>query len=112
MYVNLQANSPVGTCLHLGTPRDGEVSTWAGWNHVCVIDRESGVPLYRQLADLLRAKIDSGEYPPGKLLPSELTLQQEHGLARDTVRQALDILRAEGRVVTYPGRGTAVVPEQ
>lgn len=77
-----------------------------------MIDRESGVPLYRQLANLLRAKIDSGEFLPGKLLPSELALQQTYGLARDTVRQALDLLREEGRVLTSPGRGTYVAPAE
>lgn len=73
-----------------------------------VIDRDSGTPLYVQLAAILRARITSGEYAPGKLLPSEPRLQQEYGLARDTVRAALDILREEGLVVTYPGRGSAV----
>jgi GntR family transcriptional regulator len=77
-----------------------------------MIDRESGRPLYQQLADLLRSKINNGEYPPGKLIPSETYLQQEYGLARDTVRAALDVLREEGLVVTYPGRGTAVVEKQ
>lgn len=77
-----------------------------------MIDRESGVPLYRQLADILRARIESGQYQPGKLIPSETHLQQEFELARDTVRAALDILRDEGLVVTYPGRGTAVAPKK
>lgn len=76
-----------------------------------MIDRDSGRPLYQQLADLIRARIADGTYPPGKLLPSETRLQQEFGLARDTVRAALDVLRGEGLVVTYPGRGSAV-PEQ
>jgi GntR family transcriptional regulator len=74
-----------------------------------MIDRESGKPLYVQLADILRSKINNGDYPPGKLIPSETHLQQEYDLARDTVRAALDVLREEGLVVTYPGRGTAVV---
>lgn len=72
------------------------------------IDRESGAPLYQQLAAILRARIENGTYPPGKLLPSEAHIQQEHDLSRDTVRAALDVLREEGRVVTYPGRGSAV----
>lgn len=76
-----------------------------------MIDRESGRPLYQQLADILRSKINSGEYPPGKLIPSETHLQQEFDLARDTIRAALDVLREEGLVVTYPGRGTAVVEQ-
>lgn len=77
-----------------------------------MIDRESGKPLYAQLADILRSKINSGEYPPGKLIPSETYLQGEYDLARDTVRAALDVLREEGLVVTYSGRGTAVAEKQ
>jgi GntR family transcriptional regulator len=73
-----------------------------------MIDRESGTPLYQQLAAIIRARIQDGTYPVGKLLPSESYLQQEYGLARDTVRAALDVLREEGRVVTYPERGSAV----
>jgi GntR family transcriptional regulator len=76
-----------------------------------MIDRESGRPLYQQLADILRSKIKDGSYPPGKLIPSETFLQGEYGLARDTIRAALDILRSEGLIMTYPGRGSAVVEE-
>lgn len=74
------------------------------------MDEWSPVPLYRQLAELLRAAIVGGTYRPGDRLPSEPTLQQEHGLARDTVRAAVRVLRDEGLVVTLPGRGTFVKP--
>lgn len=76
------------------------------------LDEWSTTPLYRQLADLLRAAVQDGTYPAGSKLPSEATLQQEHGLARDTVRAAIGILRDEGLVVTLPGRGTFVKPQQ
>jgi DNA-binding GntR family transcriptional regulator len=74
------------------------------------LDEWSTVPLYRQLADLLRTAITGGTYGPGDRLPSEPALQQEHGLARDTVRAAIAVLRDEGLVVTLPGRGTFVKP--
>lgn len=73
-----------------------------------VIDPRSDRAVYRQLADLLRARIQSGELPPGALLPSEGRIQQEHGVGRETVRRALRVLRAEGLVVTRSGYGTAV----
>jgi DNA-binding GntR family transcriptional regulator len=73
-----------------------------------MIDPRSDRALYRQLADLLRDKILSGEYPPGSQLPSEVTLGQEYGLARPAVRQAIAILRGEALVTTERGYGTQV----
>ncbi|MDG4792901.1 GntR family transcriptional regulator [Micromonospora sp. WMMD1082] len=64
-----------------------------------------------QVADALRAKIESGEWPPGHKLPGEVTLAQTYDVARGTVRAALDILREESLVVTFTGRGTFVKPE-
>jgi DNA-binding GntR family transcriptional regulator len=75
------------------------------------IDPWSAVPIYRQLASILRERIVSGEIQPGGPLPSELRLQQEHGLARDTVRAAVRLLRGEGLVVTLSGRGSFVPPD-
>ena len=66
------------------------------------------VPLYAQLADILRDMITSGELQPRSPLPSESYLQQEHGVSRGTVRMAIGILREEGLVVTIAGRGTFV----
>lgn len=74
------------------------------------VDQWSTEPIYRQLAEILRAKIASGEYGPGDKLPSEPRLQQEHGHARDTIRHAIKLLREENLVVTLPGRGTFVRP--
>ena len=74
-----------------------------------MIDPMSGVPVYRQLADLLRAEIMSGKFPPRTPLPSAKTLAQEHGIAIGTVTKAIDVLREEGLVRTIPGRGVWVV---
>jgi GntR family transcriptional regulator len=74
-----------------------------------MIDPMSGVPVYRQLADLLRERITFGELPPRTPLPSAKTLAQEHGIAIGTVTRAMDALRAEGLVRTIPGRGVWVV---
>ena len=78
-------------------------------NHV---DHMNPIPLYTQLADILRGMITSGELQPRSPLPSESYLQQEQGISRGTVRTAVGILREEGLVVTIAGRGTFVrVPE-
>ncbi|WP_207782572.1 winged helix-turn-helix domain-containing protein [Phytoactinopolyspora limicola] len=76
-----------------------------------MIDHWDPTPSYRQLASILRTRITSGEYGPGTQLPSEKHLTDESGLARETVRRAIKLLRDEGLVVTLPGRGTFVPPD-
>ncbi len=66
------------------------------------------MPVYRQLADLLREAINAGTLAEGKPLPSEFTLMGEHGVSRDTVRKAVGVLRDEGLVVTVQGKGSYV----
>lgn len=63
---------------------------------------------YRQIADDIRERIESGELPPGWTFPGELTLAEKHGVARGTITRAFDALRAEGLVETIAGRGTQV----
>jgi GntR family transcriptional regulator len=67
-------------------------------------------PLYRQIADDLRRRIESGELEPGSQLPTELDLREQYDNAsRNTVRDAIRWLTTRGLVVTQPGRGTFVV---
>ncbi|MGV9368351.1 MULTISPECIES: GntR family transcriptional regulator [Micromonospora] len=73
-----------------------------------MIDPSSDRAVFRQLADLLRDRITSGDLAPGASLPSELRLAQEHGLSRTSVRQAIALLRSEGLVIVKPPRGTFV----
>jgi DNA-binding GntR family transcriptional regulator len=63
---------------------------------------------YLQLADALRARIEAGEIPPGRKVPSQMELEQESGLSRNTVKKALDVLKNEGLLITAPGRGLFV----
>jgi DNA-binding GntR family transcriptional regulator len=72
------------------------------------VDHDAETPLWRQLADLLRVQIQSGELQAGRVMPSETTLMQEHDLARGTVRKAIDVLVDEGLVNRVQGRGTFV----
>jgi DNA-binding GntR family transcriptional regulator len=75
----------------------------------CVtVDHFDATPLYLQLAAILRRAIETGELAPRQLVPSESYLMGQHGVSRGTVRHALDILRAEGLIQTFPGRGTFV----
>ena len=72
------------------------------------IDPESPVPPYRQVAAILRARIESGELPPGRRLPSIATLTQTYGIARTTAAKALGVLVDEGLAMVSPGMGTYV----
>src|SRR5215213_8982059 len=78
-----------------------------------MIDPSADRAVFRQLADLLRNQIQSGQLGPGDPLPSELRLAQEYGISRTTVRQAIAQLRTEGLVSVERPRGTFVrVPEE
>jgi DNA-binding GntR family transcriptional regulator len=64
--------------------------------------------MYEQVAARLRAGILSGQLRPGRRLPSEITLQQEYGISRETARRAIALLRHEGLVVVRRGHGVVV----
>ncbi|MEJ8636716.1 GntR family transcriptional regulator [Streptomyces sp. MS2.AVA.5] len=65
----------------------------------------------RQLADLLRHQVRTGGFPGGAL-PLEGAIGEEYRVSRNTVRQALDLLRTEGLIERQPGVGTVVVSEK
>ena len=65
-------------------------------------------PLYVQLADLFRQRIVKGVWREGEMLPSLTSLVAEFGVARVTVRQAIERLTRDGLVSPQRGRGTFV----
>jgi GntR family transcriptional regulator len=73
-----------------------------------VLKTNSVVPMYRQLAELLRAQIVSGEIATGERLPSEAQLGDTYGVSRVTVRQALADLERDDILDRAPGKGTFV----
>lgn len=75
-----------------------------------ILNKQSPVPLYSQVKELLSAKIDGGELRPHDRLPSERELCEELGISRMTVRQALTDLTHDGRVYAIVGKGTYVAP--
>lgn len=72
------------------------------------IDRESPVPFYFQLAELLEEEITSGRWHPGARVASEHELGEGFALSRTTVRQALMRLEQRGLISRRKGRGTFV----
>lgn len=67
-----------------------------------------GQPLYSKLEELVRERIEGGEWPPGTLLPSERELSTEFGLSRMTTRKALERLVRQGLLRREQRRGTFV----
>ncbi|MFM9611484.1 GntR family transcriptional regulator [Streptomyces niveiscabiei] len=76
------------------------------------IDHEAPTPVYRQIAALLIAEIESGAIQVNRKIPSEAALTQRFGVARETARNAVKYLREEGWVFTVPQRGTYVAERE
>jgi len=72
------------------------------------IVRNSKVPFYQQLYEILRKKIVRGDWQPGELLPSESELIEQYQVSRITARKALESLVNENLIYRERGRGTFV----
>ena len=72
------------------------------------ISRNSKLPLYHQLYEILRGMILRREWEPGQMIPPEPVLCERYGVSRTTVRQVLDKLVQEGLICRQRGRGTFV----
>lgn len=77
-----------------------------------MLNRQSPIPLYRQIADELRADIAAGRLAAGARLPSEHALARKHGVGRPTVRQATEQLVRSGLLERRRGTGTFVRAER
>ncbi|MEU0159863.1 winged helix-turn-helix domain-containing protein [Streptomyces sp. NPDC006261] len=72
------------------------------------IDPDAPLTPYRQLVEIIRARIARGDWAPGRRMSSETQLVQQYGIARSTVRRAIAVLVEEGDVFVVPQRGTFV----
>lgn len=70
------------------------------------------LPLYYQVANALRARIERGVYEVNSFLPSEQELGKEFNVSRITIKQALSLLRREGLIYSRSGYGTVVRPNR
>lgn len=75
-----------------------------------VYDR-SRVPLYIQVASVMRRRVETGQWQPGQKISTLVELEKEFEVARVTIRQAIDILSDEGLLRSQQGRGTFVADE-
>lgn len=76
------------------------------------LERDSALPLYYQLKQILLHQIQSGEVGPGEAFPSEKELEEHYGVSQITVRRALSDLASEGFISRQAGRGTFVLPRK
>lgn len=72
------------------------------------VERDAPEAPYEQLAGILRARLERGDWKPRRPIPSEARLCDEYGLSRPTVRRAVAELVSAGLVFTVPQRGTYV----
>ncbi|WP_010280760.1 GntR family transcriptional regulator [Bacillus timonensis] len=75
------------------------------------IDKQSRIPLYLQLMDIILNKIENGDYAENEKLPSERELCEMFDLSRITVRQTFQELEREGHIYKQHGKGTFVAPK-
>jgi GntR family transcriptional regulator len=73
------------------------------------MNRGNPVPLYIRIKNHLDKMISDGRLAPGQRLPSEKELQDQFGVSRITVRQALKELTLQEKIVGIPGKGTFVL---
>lgn len=73
-----------------------------------MLNPQSPIPLYHQLAEIFTDRIRTGIYQPKDLIPSETSIADTFGVGRPTVRQAMDILVRKGLIERKRGSGTYV----
>ena len=79
---------------------------------VTSVDLDGPDPIYRQIAAVIAARIEAGEYVPNRPIPSEAALCDEFAVSRKTAREAVRALREDGLVRTVRGKGTYVLARE
>ncbi|PAB01696.1 GntR family transcriptional regulator [Enterococcus canintestini] len=73
-----------------------------------MLDANAQLPLYKQLKEVIKTKINTGEYTENKRIPTEPEFIKNYGVSRITVRKAIEELVAEGYLVKKQGKGTFI----
>ncbi|WP_263825472.1 GntR family transcriptional regulator [Rhizobium sp. TRM95796] len=87
----------------LGDPQNEDMTAAKGWK-----PKLDTAPLYLQVVRHIEGKINNGDYPVGSLLPTEKEMAETLGVSRQTIRQAIGMLRNQGRLSARKGVGTRV----
>lgn len=77
-----------------------------------MIDKQSPIPIYYQLEQYMKEKIEKGEWQPGEMIPSERELAEMYDISRMTVRQAVNNLVNDGYLIRRRGKGTFVAAQK
>jgi DNA-binding GntR family transcriptional regulator len=77
-----------------------------------VIELKDNQPKWRQIADILAARIEDGIYAPGKKIPTVLEMVSEFRVANRTAQKAVEELRQRGLIYTEYGMGSFVVEKE
>src|SRR5437764_11654208 len=76
------------------------------------LNKNSGKPIYAQIAEGIGSLLERGFLPAGSLLPAERVLCEQYGVSRMTLRQAMSMLERKGLIESHRGRGTFVAPKR
>jgi len=75
---------------------------------IMTVDLLGPEPIFRQIAAVLKSRIEDGTYPPQRAIPSESAICDEFDVSRKTARAAVTLLREDGLIITVRGKGSFV----
>lgn len=101
MVKSLTMSSVLPNLVTTGAPNTGAGTSTSGVS-------PTFSPLYQQIKALITQSLQSGEWKPGELIPSEVELASRFKVSQGTVRKAIDELASENLVVRRQGKGTFV----
>jgi GntR family transcriptional regulator len=100
--------TPVAAAASAAAPAGASVNTTAAPAAPAANASPTFSPLYQQIKALITQSLQSGEWKPGELIPSEVELAGRFKVSQGTVRKAIDELAAENLVMRRQGKGTFV----
>jgi len=106
VYILLLWNDVIGI-IKVGVGKESTSDKIEG-KQMSAIYRNSPLPRYYQLKEIMRERVKSEEWKPGDLIPSERDLSEKYGISRMTARQAITDLVNEGLFYREQGKGTFV----
>lgn len=77
-----------------------------------MIDKYSPLPIYYQIEEAIKGRIEKGELQEGEMIPSEREYAETYGISRMTVRQAITNLVNDGYLTRRKGKGTFVANQK